>query len=345
MAALLEVKNLQTQFNTGAGIVKAVDGVSFRVNENEIVGIVGESGCGKSVTASSILQIVPDPPGRIVSGEIWFKDENLLLKSEEEMCKIRGKQITMIFQEPMTSLNPVFRVGSQIEEAVLLHQDFKDEHGKTLPLQRRKEIASKRTIELLEKVGIPDAASRARDYPHQLSGGMRQRVMIAMALVCQPDLLIADEPTTALDVTVQAQILDLLLHLQKEFQTAIILITHDFGIVAEFADEVAVMYAGQIVEQGGVEKIFANPLHPYTRALLRSIPRLDLEEQDLYVIPGKVPNSSCYPPGCRFAPRCPSADAGCRKEIPELTTVEEGHTTRCFLAASKGPKTEGQDDA
>ena len=329
------MKNLQTSFFVQKEIYHAVDGVSFSVAGGSTLAIVGESGCGKSVTASSVLQIVPNPPGRIVAGEIWFKGENLLLKTEEEMCKIRGKQITMIFQEPMTSLNPVFKVGSQIEEAVLLHQDFPDEKGKTLSVQRKKEIARAKTIELLEKVGIPDAASRAHDYPHQLSGGMRQRVMIAMALVCQPDLLIADEPTTALDVTVQAQILDLLLHLQREFKTAIILITHDFGIVAEFANEVAVMYAGQIVEQGTVEEIFARPCHPYTRALLRSIPRLDLEEQDLYVIPGRVPNASSYPAGCRFAPRCPDAQAHCRQDMPQLAMAREGHTARCFFAGEK----------
>jgi peptide/nickel transport system ATP-binding protein len=251
------------------------------------------------------------------------------------MCKIRGKQITMIFQEPMTSLNPVFKVGSQIEEAVLLHHDFQNEHGKIISAQKKKDIAREKTIDLLEKVGIPDAASRAHDYPHQLSGGMRQRVMIAMALICQPDLLIADEPTTALDVTVQAQILDLLQHLQSEFKTAIILITHDFGIVAEFADEVAVMYAGQIVEQGTVEEIFAHPSHPYTRALMLSIPRLDLDEQDLYVIPGKVPNASRYPAGCRFAPRCSVAQSCCMKETPQLIMVSEGHLSRCFFAGEK----------
>jgi len=325
------VKDLQTSFFVQKEIYRAVDGVSFSVAGGSTLAIVGESGSGKTVTASSIMQIVPNPPGRIVSGEVWFKGENLLLKTEKEMCKIRGKQITMIFQEPMTSLNPVFKVGSQIEEAILLHQNFTDEKGNAFSAQRKKEIARARTVELLEKVGIPDAPSRAKDYPHQLSGGMRQRVMIAMALVCQPDLLIADEPTTALDVTVQAQILDLLLHLQKEFKTAIILITHDFGIVAEFADEVAVMYAGQIVEQSTVEKVFAHPRHPYTRSLLNSIPRLDLDEQDLYVIPGKVPNASCYPAGCRFYPRCSASHERCRTNMPQLEMVKEGHMVRCFL--------------
>ena len=330
MKDILEVKDLKTKFFVQNEVYSAVDGVSFSISGGDTLAIVGESGCCKSVTASSILQIVPDPPGRIVSGEIWFKGENLLLKSEEEMRRIRGKQITMIFQEPMTSLNPVFRVGSQIEEAVLLHQDFPNEHGRSLSPGQKKKIARERTVELLKKAGIPDAALRARDYPHQLSGGMRQRVMIAMALVCQPDLLIADEPTTALDVTVQAQILDLLLHLKREFKTAIIFITHDFGIVAEFADNVAVMYAGQIVEQGTTFQIFDNPGHPYTRGLMHSIPRLDLEEQDLHVIPGRVPSSAKYPPGCRFAPRCSEVQTRCWQSMPPLVPAGDGHIIRCF---------------
>lgn len=332
MYHILEVKNLETVFFVQDEVYRAVDGVSFSLVGGKTLAIVGESGCGKSVTASSILQIVPDPPGKIIGGEIIFCNENLLDKTEAEMDNIRGKHITMIFQEPMTSLNPVIRVGEQIEEAVLLHQDFNHEGAKPLSKQQKKELAREKTIEMLDKVGIPDAALRARNYPHQLSGGMRQRVMIAMALVCQPTLLIADEPTTALDVTVQAQILDLLRHLQAEFQTAIILITHDFGIVAEFADDVSVMYAGQIVEQAATAEIFSNPLHPYTSGLLRSIPRLDKEEQDLYIIPGTVPNSSCYPPGCRFSPRCPAAKEECKTVAPALVQIAEQHMVRCHLA-------------
>ena len=329
---LLEVKNLQTSFFIGKDVYKAVDGVTFSIDEQETLALVGESGSGKSVSASSILQIVPDPPGKIVGGEIYFEGENLLERTDEEMREIRGRAISMIFQEPMTSLNPVFRIGEQIEEAILLHQEFTDESGQPLSKKETKERARETAIEILAAVGIPDPARRVRDYPHQLSGGMRQRVMIAMALVCRPKLIIADEPTSALDVTVQAQILRLLRTMQEEFKTAILLITHDFGVVAENADSVGVMYAGQIVETASVDDIFATPLHPYSQGLLLSIPRLDKDEQELYVIKGTVPNASRYPVGCRFAPRCPKCQQICLDKMPELREVTAHHFARCHFA-------------
>ena len=333
---LLEVKNLKTQFFIGDDVYHAVDDVSFFLKEQETLALVGESGSGKSVTANSILQIVPDPPGKIVAGQIIFEGENLLDKTEEQMRKIRGRKISMIFQEPMTSLNPIFRIGEQIIEAILLHQTFTDASGKKLSTSAAKKQAAAQTIEMLAAVGIPNPAQRMKDYPHQLSGGMRQRVMIAMALVCHPRLLIADEPTSALDVTVQAQILKLLREMQDEFNTAVLLITHDFGIVAENADDVAVMYAGQIVEIASVDDIFAHPLHPYTRGLLQSIPRIDKRAQNLYVIKGTVPNSAHYPPGCRFAERCPLAQVPCHERMPELEGVGTAHAVRCFFAGQDG---------
>jgi len=339
---LLEVRNLETHFFIGKDIYKAVDGVTFTIHEQETLALVGESGSGKSVTASSILQIVPDPPGKIVGGEILFEGENLLERTDEQMREIRGRSISMIFQEPMTSLNPVFRIGDQIAEAILLHQTFTDDSGKSLGHGARKRKAHEQAVAMLDAVGIPDPEARSRDYPHQLSGGMRQRVMIAMALVCRPKLIIADEPTSALDVTIQAQILRLLRQMQEEFHTAVLLITHDFGIVAENADSVGVMYAGQIVETAPVDAIFARPLHPYTQGLLLSIPRLDRQEQDLYVIKGTVPNAARYPKGCRFAPRCPVCRQRCRQEAPLLRELEPGRHVRCHLAdAAPAPENKG----
>jgi oligopeptide transport system ATP-binding protein len=331
---LLQVEGLEVSFFTKREIFKAVDGVSFGLQAGKTLAIIGESGCGKSVAAMSILQLVADPPGKIVGGDISFKGEHLLDKDENAMCKLRGKEISMIFQEPMTSLNPVVRIGDQIAEVLLLHQDTNGEVGK-LSKWGKKARAMLRVVELLDLVGIPDASQRAKDYSYQLSGGMRQRVMIAMALACNPDLLIADEPTTALDVTVQAQILDLLRRLQQDFNTAIILITHDFGVVAEMADEVLVMYAGQVVEKAAVANIFARPLHPYTIGLLKSIPRLDKEQQTLYVILGVVPNSAHYPKGCRFAPRCPRANSLCRQKLPELREIAPNRQVRCHYAEVK----------
>lgn len=329
---LLEVKDLKTYFFIQDDVYKAVDGVSFAINPGEILAIVGESGSGKSVTASSILQIVPNPPGKIVGGEIIFSGENLLDKTQDEMRNLRGGDIAMIFQEPMTSLNPVFRIGEQIKEAIFLHHDFLDEQGNKIPRSKHKKVAEELAAKVLDAVGIPDAHKQLRNYPHQLSGGMRQRVMIAMALVSRPHLLIADEPTSALDVTVQAQILDLLLHLQEQYGTAIILITHDFGVVAEVANDVAVMYAGQVLEVSAVDEIFARPLHPYTYGLLQSIPRLDKDEEELYVIKGTVPNSAYFPQGCRFAPRCEKCEQICIDEMPELRELGANHFVRCHLA-------------
>src|SRR5437763_7199440 len=300
MTALLEVENLGTWFYTRQGSVKAVDGVQFQVASGETLAIVGESGCGKSMTALSLMRLIPDPPGRIVSGTVKLAGRNLLELSEEQMRKVRGNDISMIFQEPMTSLNPVMTIGKQIAEALILHRDM-----------NRKE-ALKRAVEMLDLVRIPEPHQRAKEYPHQLSGGMRQRAMIAMALACNPKVLIADEPTTALDVTIQAQILELILELQKELGTAIILITHNLGVVAETAQRVIVMYAGKKVEEAEVDALFGQPLHPYTHGLLASIPRLEImggrtanSVQRLKEIPGMVPALNNLPPGCTFPPRCP----------------------------------------
>jgi peptide/nickel transport system ATP-binding protein/oligopeptide transport system ATP-binding protein len=316
----LEVRDLKTHFFTDDGVVKAVDGVSFEVRTGETLGIVGESGCGKSVTSLSILRLIPSPPGRIVAGEIRFNGVNLLELNDSAMRRIRGNDISMIFQEPMTSLNPVYTCGDQIMEAVILHQKV----GRS--------EARKRAIEMLRLVGIPSPEQRVDEYPHQLSGGMRQRVMIAMALSCHPKVLIADEPTTALDVTIQAQILDLLNRLQREMGMAILLITHDLGVVAETCNRVAVMYAGQIVEYADVGEIFDHARMPYTVGLLGSIPKLGETAERLRVIPGNVPNPSEFPAGCKFHPRCPVAIDRCRVDNPPLEVIRPGHEARCWRA-------------
>ncbi len=327
MQNILEVKNLRTYYSTDSGTARAVDDVSFALGRNRTLGIVGESGCGKSVTALSIMRLVPMPPGYFAGGEIRWKGRNLLDLSEEDMRSLRGNDIAMIFQEPMSSLNPVFTCGSQIMEQILLHR----------PLSRRE--ARERAIELLGLVGIPNPSERFDSYPHELSGGMRQRVMIAMALSCDPSLLIADEPTTALDVTVQAQILELIGKLQADTGMSVILITHDFGVVAELCEEVLVMYASKIVESGSVEQIFRNPLHPYTTGLLRSIPRIGSKRKRLNVIEGNVPTATRLPDGCRFANRCPLADDHCRRNEPPLERYEEGHTAACWKVGCPIPET------
>jgi len=317
---LLEVDNLTVQFSTDAGLLTAVDGVSFTVREGEVLGLVGESGCGKSVTALSIMRLIMDPPGRISDGAIWFEGENLVSKSETDMRKIRGNRMSMVFQEPMTSLNPVLTIGDQVIEAITLHQ------------QVSKQQVITKAINLLQSVEIPSTESRLREYPHQLSGGMRQRVMIAMALASNPRLLIADEPTTALDVTIQAQILDLMRQLRTGLGTAILLITHDLGVIAEMADRIAVMYAGQIVEIAGVDAVFEMPAHPYTSGLLASIPRMHNDKSRLDTIDGLVPSLSNMPRGCRFSARCGRAGKRCRDEQPDLIELASGHMVRCFNA-------------
>ena len=317
---LLRLEDVRTHFVTDDAVIRAVDGVSFDVAAGETLAVVGESGSGKSVTAATILRLVPTPPGRIVGGRILFQGRDLLTLPDAEMRAIRGKSISMVFQEPMTSLNPVFTCGDQIAESVMLHDKVS------------RAVARTRAIEMLERVGIPAAAQRFDEYPHQLSGGMRQRVMIAMALVCKPAVLIADEPTTALDVTIQAQILELLKTLQAEFGMAVILITHDLGIVAETADRVAVMYAGQVVEYGDVRAIFRSPLHPYTAGLQASLPRLGVHQDRLRVIPGNVPNPAHFPDGCRFRPRCGVALPGCLAD-QTLAPYAEGHLARCLRSA------------
>jgi len=319
MKELLRVKDLKTYFFTHEGIVRAVDGVSFEINKGETLGLVGESGCGKSVTALSIMRLIPDPPGKIINGEIYFEGKNLLELDEKEMRRIRGKKISMIFQEPMTSLDPVFTIGHEIMEAIQLHQGLK------------KEEARQRAIEALRIVGMPDPERRIDEYPHELSGGMRQRAMIAMALSCNPTLLIADEPTTALDVTIQAQILRLIDELKDKFGASVILITHDLGVIAEMCDYVAVMYAGHIVEYTNVDTLFSSPLHPYTKGLNRSIPRLDVESERLEIIKGSVPNLLNVPSGCPFHPRCDFCEERCVKEMPKLMEVEDHHLVRCHL--------------
>lgn len=319
---LLQVQNLSTSFFTPDGEVKAVDGVSFAIHPGETLGIVGESGCGKSITSLSIMRLLSNP-GRIVGGEILLRGENLLTKSEQEMRRLRGKEISMIFQEPMTSLNPVFTVGEQIAEALRIHEG----------LDRVR--AMERATEMVRRVGIPSPERRVQQYPFELSGGMRQRVMIAIALACNPALLIADEPTTALDVTIQAQILDLMKGLQRDFGLTIMLITHDLGVVAETCDKVAVMYAGKIVEYADVKTLFREPKHPYTRGLLNSLPLLVGEQEELNVIPGTVPNPLEVPGGCRFAPRCPHASALCQQEEPNLTPLSDENTVRCWMHTSR----------
>ncbi len=315
---LLEVRNLCTYFHTEEGLGKAVDGVSFELRRGETLGLVGESGCGKSVSALSVMRLIPQPPGQIESGEILFAGRDLLRLSEEEMCRVRGDEIAMIFQEPMTSLNPVLTCGFQITESVILHQGVS------------KQEARNRAIEMLRLVGIPAPEQRVDEYPHQLSGGMRQRVMIAMALSCNPQLLIADEPTTALDVTIQAQILELLQRLQEELKMAVLMITHDLGVIAEVADRVAVMYAGQVVEYASTRDLFNSPQHPYTRGLMQSVPRLDESRERLDIISGIVPDAREFPEGCRFAPRCPLAEDRCRSASVELRALSEEHLGRCL---------------
>jgi oligopeptide/dipeptide ABC transporter ATP-binding protein len=322
---LLEVKGLKTYFYTEDGVVRAVDGVDFEVYPGEVLGLVGESGCGKSVTSLSIMRLI-SKPGRVDAGEILLDGENLLEFPEEEMIKVRGNRISMIFQQPQTALNPVFKVGDQLAEVLDIHQDL----GKKAGWQR--------AISLLKMVGVPDPERRVEAYPHELSGGMAQRVMIAMALACVPELLIADEPTTALDVTIQAQILDLMRDMRKEMNTSVILITHDLGVVAEMAERVAVMYAGEIVEQTDVNTLFDEPLHPYTQGLIGSIPVLGEIKEQLDVIPGSVPNLVNLPPGCRFAPRCQARMKHdltiCTEQKPELDEVKMGHKVRCWLYQS-----------
>jgi peptide/nickel transport system ATP-binding protein len=322
---VLEVKGLRTYFYTRAGLVKAADGVSFALKRGETLAIVGESGCGKSVTALSVMRLVADPPGRIVDGSVRLDGLDLVALDEAAMRLVRGKEISMIFQEPMTSLNPVMTIGRQISEAVLLHESTS------------RKAALKRTIEMLQLVGIPEPGQRAKEYPHQLSGGMRQRAMIAMALACNPKVLIADEPTSALDVTIQAQILELIAKLRRELGTAVILITHDLGVVAETAERVIVMYAGRKVEEASVDELFAHPLHPYTRGLMTSIPRLTLMRREgakaaerLQEIPGMVPALSDLPPGCTFAPRCALATDVCRREYPPYEEKRAGHWAACW---------------
>ena len=320
---LLDVKNLKTYFFTDEGVVRAVDGVDLYIEKGETLGVVGESGCGKSVTALSIMKLIPQPPGRIVEGEINYDGTNLVTLAPNRMRKIRGKEISMIFQEPMTSLNPVFTVGEQIAEAIRLHEG----------LGRRDAMA--KTVDMLKLVHIPNAERRVKEYPHQLSGGMRQRIMIAMALSCNPKLLIADEPTTALDVTIQAQILDLLNELKSKLRMAVMLITHDMGVIAETAQRVVVMYAAKVAEEAPVGDLFKEPLHPYTQGLLRSIPRIDLaatSHRRLETIPGTVPTlRGDIAPGCRFAPRCPFVKSVCTEKDPVLKEVKPGHKVSCWL--------------
>jgi oligopeptide/dipeptide ABC transporter ATP-binding protein len=315
---LLEISGLTAEFHTRRGAIRAVEDVSFTVPRGGAIGIVGESGSGKSVTALSILRLLSEPAGRITAGSIRFDGRELTTLSEHEMEALRGQSIAMIFQEPMTSLNPVFHIGEQIAESITLHESCS------------RSVARRRAVEMLRLVGIADPAARAADYPHQLSGGMRQRVMIAIALACNPKLLIADEPTTALDVTIQAQILDLLRRLRQELGTAILLITHDLGVIAEFVDEVVVMYAGRVVEHGPVRELFRSPQHPYTEGLLRSTPRMEAKARRLRQIPGTVPSPVAFPGGCRFHPRCPQAQAICSELQPPDFLRGEGHHAACW---------------
>lgn len=330
--SLLEVKHLKTYFDTDRGIVKAVDDISFHIDPGETLGIVGESGCGKSVTSLSIIQLVAKPVGRIAGGQVILNGKDLLKLSDKEMQSIRGNDISMIFQEPMTSLNPVFTIGDQIMEPLMLHQDL------------TKIEAKEKAIEMLKVVGIPNPRRRVDEFPHQLSGGQRQRAMIAMALACNPSLLIADEPTTALDVTVQAQILDLMNKLKREFNSAIMLITHDLGVIAETAQRVVVMYAGKVVEEADVLPLFKDPRHPYTKGLLRSIPTLTTEKDRLDVIEGVVPNPLEFPEGCRFHNRCPDCFEKCTKTEPPVYLLKDNRKVRCWLFEESPDKVGVADD-
>jgi len=365
--SLLSIRNLRTYFYTYAGVVKALDGVNLEIRKGETLGLVGETGCGKSVTALSIMRLIPDPPGRIVEGEILFKGSDLLKKSEEEMREIRGKEISMVFQDPMTYINPVITIGEQLMEVIILHQDLSravleeniqalrkktQESNPSAPegselrtkirdleammnnppkLSRRelRRVAWRKGVEVLKLVRMPDPEKIMSQYPHELSGGMRQRAMIAMMLSCDPDLLLADEPTTALDVTIQAQILELIKELKKELGASFLLITHDLGIVAETCDRVAVMYAGRVVEEGDVKAVFHNPQHPYTQGLLRAIPKFDQDVERLEIIPGSVPDLINPIGGCRFYPRCPYAEDACARERPDEVEIEPGHRIAC----------------
>jgi oligopeptide transport system ATP-binding protein len=327
--AVLRIDDLRTHFFTRAGVIKAVDGVSFELHPGETLGIVGESGSGKSVTALSIMRLIPEPPGRIVGGRMLFNNQDLLTLNKRQLRQMRGNAISMIFQDPMTSLNPVFTIGFQLRETLQAHARIS-----------RKEAAT-RSVELLERVGIPAPERRLREYPHNFSGGMRQRVVIAMALACNPRLIIADEPTTALDVTIQAQILDLLRGLSKEHQTAVLLITHDLGVVASMCDRIVVMYGGKVLETGTVDEIFAEPNQPYTQGLLRSIPRLDQQHGEMLTpIPGTPPDMLHPPRGCPFMPRCPLAVSRCVSEMPPLVRVGDSstHTAACWVTSQSGSR-------
>jgi oligopeptide/dipeptide ABC transporter ATP-binding protein len=321
---ILEVRNLKTYFFTRRGVVKAVDGVSFALKEGEALGLVGESGCGKSVSCFSILRLVAEPAGRIVGGEILLNGENLLLKSEKEMAQVRGAMISMILQDPMTSLNPLFTIGYQVAEPIVIHQ------------KRSKSIAWEKAMEMLTKVRIPSPEVRMKEYPHQMSGGMRQRIVGAMVLSCQPQILIADEPTTSLDVTVQAQFLKLLREIQQESSLSMIIVTHDFGIVARACDRVAVMYAGKIVESARTVELFDRPSHPYTVALMNSLPKIGAKVERLFSIDGQPPDLRTLPPGCSFAPRCAEVMEICWQEYPPSSMVGEDHFMSCWLAKGKG---------
>ncbi|MGG3197133.1 ABC transporter ATP-binding protein [Priestia aryabhattai] len=326
MEKMIEIKNLHVQFSTYGGQVQAVRGVSFDLHKGETLAIVGESGCGKSVTSQSIMRLIPTPPGRITSGSILFKGRDLTKLSEKKMRDIRGADISMIFQDPMTALNPTLRVGEQIAENIMQHENIS------------KEKAKEKAFEMLELVGIPNPKERLKQYPHEFSGGMRQRIVIAMALICNPEVLIADEPTTALDVTIQAQILELFKDIQQKTDVSIVLITHDLGVVAQVADRVAVMYAGKIVEIGTRRDIFYTPQHPYTKGLLRSVPRLDLYESELVPIAGSPPDLFAPPSGCSFAPRCPYVMEVCDRMYPVSTKLKESHQVHCWLQDERAQK-------
>jgi oligopeptide/dipeptide ABC transporter ATP-binding protein len=322
LETLLRVENLETVFHSDQGLIKAVDGVSFEVGEGETVGLVGESGCGKSVTALSIMRLISDPPGRIQGGSIYMGGRDLLHLPEKEMRKVRGNEISIVFQEPLSSLNPVFTCGEQVREAIALHQRL------------GRKASKEKAVEMLRLVRLPDPGKRYHSYPHQLSGGMRQRVMIAMALSCEPKLLIADEPSTALDVSVQAQIMELLLSLREKMGMAVLLITHDLAVVAQMADRVVVMYAGVVVEEAPLESLYERPAHPYTQGLLASIPKIGSRRERLMSIDGSVPDPLKLPPGCRFSDRCPKRFDRCAQEEPGMFTVAEGHRSRCWLSAT-----------